>query len=74
MQRLPQPFQFSQQTKSVIRKIFTKRRKQIFAIVRNEDPVFQQWMADNAIDKNMRPEQISIKQWQNLDTFFKPAQ
>ncbi|MDR2776690.1 MAG: 16S rRNA (adenine(1518)-N(6)/adenine(1519)-N(6))-dimethyltransferase RsmA [Puniceicoccales bacterium] len=63
-------FLFKPWTKQVIRRVFTKRRKQMGRIGRSECVELQNWLSKYKIFPNQRPEEISIQQWQQLDEFF----
>ena len=70
MDRLPAPFLYNQKTRTLIRKIFTQRRKQIGSLVKKEEPdtkkILEMWIAEQNLSRNMRPEQISPDQWRAL--------
>ncbi|MDR3143915.1 MAG: 16S rRNA (adenine(1518)-N(6)/adenine(1519)-N(6))-dimethyltransferase RsmA [Puniceicoccales bacterium] len=66
----PMKFLFKRPTKLAIRKIFTKRRKQMGGIVAGECLAVQKWASENNISSVARPEEISMEQWQLLDKFF----
>ncbi|MDR1891317.1 MAG: 16S rRNA (adenine(1518)-N(6)/adenine(1519)-N(6))-dimethyltransferase RsmA [Puniceicoccales bacterium] len=63
-------FLFKPRTKQIIRRIFTKRRKQMGRICRDECVELQNWLSEYKIFPNQRPEEISIRQWQQLNEFF----
>jgi 16S rRNA (adenine1518-N6/adenine1519-N6)-dimethyltransferase len=65
-----EPFLFKAATKRAVRKIFTKRRKQIGSIVADECGEVRAWAAESGICQRSRPEEISMEQWQQLDKFF----
>jgi 16S rRNA A1518/A1519 N6-dimethyltransferase RsmA/KsgA/DIM1 with predicted DNA glycosylase/AP lyase activity len=73
MNRLPTPFHFNQKTRTLIRKIFTQRRKQIGSLVKKEDPptkkMLEMWISEQNLSRNLRPEQISPEQWRALAEF-----
>ena len=70
MDRLPAPFLYNQKTRTLIRKIFTQRRKQIGSLVKKEEPdtkkILEMWISEQNLSRNMRPEQISPDQWRAL--------
>lgn len=70
LETLYNPFQFHEITKCHIRDIFTHRRKQISTILRSYDDRFHQWMITCSIDERARPENITVQQWQYLDTIL----
>ena len=70
MDRLQKPFLFSQEDRSLIRRIFTQRRKQIGSLIKKEEPKVKErinrWLESNELTRNLRPEQIEAKHWQLL--------
>jgi 16S rRNA (adenine1518-N6/adenine1519-N6)-dimethyltransferase len=70
MNRLPSPFLYNQKTRTLIRKIFTQRRKQIGSLVKKEEPdikeILEMWISEQNLSRNLRPEQISPEQWRAL--------
>lgn len=72
MTRLAKPFLYCKEDRSLIRKIFTQRRKQIGTLAKREnEPVCKRlnlWMKENQIAPNLRPEQINPRLWQNIST------
>ncbi len=70
MDRLENTFLYSKSDRSLIRRIFTQRRKQIGSLVKKEDENnkkrLENWLLNNQIASNLRPEQISPKNWQAL--------
>ena len=70
MDRLQKPFHFNQEDRSLIRRIFTQRRKQIGSLIKKEEPNVKErinrWLESNELARNLRPEQIEAKQWQLL--------
>ena len=61
---------YSPENRTLIRKIFTQRRKQIGSITKKEDKEVQtklyEWMKKNEIAQSSRPEQIEPFIWQTL--------
>ena len=61
---------YSPENRTLIRKIFTQRRKQIGSITKKEDKEVQtklyQWMKKNEIAQSSRPEEIEPFIWQTL--------
>ena len=61
---------YSPENRTLIRKIFTQRRKQIGSITKKEDKEVQtklyQWMRKNEIAQSSRPEEIEPFIWQTL--------
>jgi 16S rRNA (adenine1518-N6/adenine1519-N6)-dimethyltransferase len=72
MDRIPNPFLFSQSDRALIRRIFTQRRKQIGSIARQEEDAERQriedWLAQNKLERTLRPEQIEPRIWKNLSS------
>ena len=70
MNRLPAPFLYNQKTRTLIRKIFTQRRKQIGSLVKKEESdtkkILEMWISEQNLSRNLRPEQISPEQWRAL--------
>ncbi|MBT3666412.1 MAG: ribosomal RNA small subunit methyltransferase A [Opitutae bacterium] len=70
MNRLETPFLFNQKTRSLIRKIFTQRRKQIGSLIKKEEEetkqILEKWIANQNLSRNLRPEQISPEEWRAL--------
>tara|TARA_B100000902_G_scaffold32820_1_gene39304 strand:+ start:120 stop:950 length:831 start_codon:yes stop_codon:yes gene_type:complete len=70
--RIPDPFLFSQSDRALIRRIFTQRRKQIGSIARQEEDSERQrietWLAQNKLERTLRPEQIEPRIWKNLSS------
>ena len=77
MDRLPQPFVFSTSVRLLIRRIFTLRRKQLGSLIQKEPKdlidVMLAWLERNAICPTIRPEKITVSQWNDLGKSF-PAQ
>ena len=72
MDRIPDPFLFSQPDRALIRRIFTQRRKQIGSIARQEEDSerkrIEGWLAQNKLERTLRPEQIEPRIWKNLSS------
>ena len=72
MDRISNPFLFSQPDRALIRRIFTQRRKQIGSIARQEEDSERQriedWLAQNKLERTLRPEQIEPRIWKNLSS------
>ena len=70
--RIPDPFLFSQSDRALIRRIFTQRRKQIGSIARQEKNFecqrIEAWLAQNKLERTLRPEQIEPRIWKNLSS------
>lgn len=66
------PFVFSQKTKELIRKIFSRRRKQIASIVKDlESPGATLWLNSSTLfTPESRPETIPLAAWQELNIFI----
>ncbi len=65
----PEPFIFMPETKELIRKIFSRRRKQILSIAKDlENENLISWIKNSeSFTTESRPETIALKDWQNLD-------
>lgn len=70
MERKSHPFLFPENSRRLIRKIFTKRRKQMGAVIKQEDTplreILDRWMEESNLPKSIRPEGIAPDQWQTL--------
>ena len=70
MDLLGDPFLFSAIHRALIRRIFTRRRKQIGAIAKQEDDATRSgildWLNDNELSQTLRPEQIEPEAWVEL--------
>ena len=70
MERLEKTFLYSASDRSLIRRIFTQRRKQISSLVKKEKSEIrdrlESWLLSCQIAGNLRPEQISAEKWQAL--------
>ena len=70
MERKSHPFLFPANSRRLIRKIFTKRRKQMGAVIKQEDTplreILDRWMEESNLPKSIRPEGIAPDQWQTL--------
>jgi 16S rRNA (adenine1518-N6/adenine1519-N6)-dimethyltransferase len=68
--RLPEPFTFSPDTKTVIRACFQQRRKQIGGLLRDKLPddgaAWLARLAGAGLDRTTRPEQIPVALWREL--------
>ena len=66
------PFLFSKTSRSLIRGIFTQRRKQIGSVAKgrecNERERIQNWLEKMDLSPTLRPEQIPPDAWQELET------
>ena len=70
MNRLPSPFLFADPTRALIRKIFTRRRKQIGSLAKMEEAREREeiltWLESEGIRPTLRPEQIEPQAWLSL--------
>lgn len=75
LQRLTVPKIFHRETKFLIRKIFTQRRKQAGALFKLFLPKFSEevmvLLGQNGLDSSLRPEQIPFPFWHVLDDFYR---
>ncbi|MAE53318.1 MAG: ribosomal RNA small subunit methyltransferase A [Opitutae bacterium] len=74
MEKKTEPYLFAKETRSLIRRIFTQRRKQIGSLLKKEEHEIQQimtsWLEENNICSTTRPEKISVDQWIKLGGQF----
>ena len=70
MKKVNQPFLFSERSRHLIRKIFTKRRKQMGKIIKQEVDSVQeslnQWIKEANLCTSLRPEEIEAEKWKKL--------
>ena len=70
MDLLTEPFLFPAVHRALIRRIFTRRRKQIGAIAKQEDDATRSgildWLNENELAQTLRPEQIEPEAWVGL--------
>ena len=70
MEKVTKPFLYPQEARSLIRRIFTKRRKQMGAVIRQEtqpvQEILESWLMDTGLPRTLRAEQISPDHWQKL--------
>jgi 16S rRNA (adenine1518-N6/adenine1519-N6)-dimethyltransferase len=70
MEKKIEPYLFAKETRSLIRRIFTQRRKQIGSLLKKEEQEIQQimtsWLEENNICSTTRPEKISVEKWIRL--------
>lgn len=73
LERLENPYIFEAQTKSIIRKIFSRRRKQISSIVKDlDDSCAKMWLENSSeIPPNARPDTIELNSWIALNEIIK---
>ena len=74
MEKKTGPYLFAKETRSLIRRIFTQRRKQIGSLLKKEEQKIQQimtsWLEENNICSTSRPEKVSVHQWIKLGKQF----
>ena len=74
MEKKTAPYLFAKETRSLIRRIFTQRRKQIGSLLKKEEQKIQKimtsWLEENNICSTTRPEKISVDQWIKLGKQF----
>jgi len=74
MEKKNEPYLFAKETRSLIRRIFTQRRKQIGSLLKKEEQEIQlvmtSWLEENNICSTSRPEKISVDQWIKLGKQF----
>ena len=70
LDRKKAPCPFPKETRELIRRLFTRRRKQIGGLARTEEPDIQMaiesWLADQKLSPTLRPEQIPSEAWCDL--------
>lgn len=70
MDRREKPFLFSSAARSLIRRIFTQRRKQISSLAKQEKTKHRKelldWIDQMNLPKNLRPEEIAPSIWREL--------
>ena len=70
MKRLPEPFLYQKESRNLIRKVFTKRRKQMGAVIKQESTrsqeILEDWLKQTGLPRTLRAEQISPTDWQHL--------
>ena len=71
MDRLPSPYLFADPTRALIRKIFTRRRKQIGSLAKREEAKecdeILTWLESEGLSPTLRPEQIEPQAWLSLE-------
>ena len=74
MEKKEQPYIFLKEVRSLIRRIFTQRRKQIGSLLKKEKEEMQQnmasWLQENNICSTSRPEKIAVEEWIELGKSF----
>ena len=69
------PFLFSNQARSTIRRIFTQRRKQIGSLAKRLAPTDQNkvlnWLEKSELSTTLRPEQIDPLAWRELAKLYR---
>jgi len=70
LDKLPQPFLFPDHTRSLIRSLFTRRRKQLASSAKSEkkescERIFR-WLEKEGISGKLRPEQVEAEKWKSL--------
>jgi 16S rRNA (adenine1518-N6/adenine1519-N6)-dimethyltransferase len=70
LDRKEAPCPFAQETRELIRRLFTRRRKQIGGLARTEERptqlAIESWLTDQELSTTLRPEQIPPECWWNL--------
>ncbi len=70
MDRRPQPFLFAAETRTLIRRLFTRRRKQLGNLAKAEETDIrdriQNWLHREKLSPELRPEQVGTEIWQSL--------
>ena len=70
LDKLPQLFLFPDHSRTLIRNLFTRRRKQLVSSAKSEDEesserIFR-WLEKEGISGKMRPEQVEAEKWKSL--------
>ena len=75
MNRIKNPFLFSNQARTTIRRIFTQRRKQIGSLAKRLAPTDQNkvlnWLEKSELSTTLRPEQIDPLAWRELAKLYR---
>lgn len=73
LERLENPYVFCPRAKEAVRKIFSRRRKQISSIARDlGDAAVLEWLeSPGAPSPESRPETVPPSQWRELDAIFR---
>jgi 16S rRNA (adenine1518-N6/adenine1519-N6)-dimethyltransferase len=70
LDRRDEPFLFSREVRDLVRRLFTRRRKQLGVLAKTETPeVFQRimdWLSREELSPTLRPEQVPSKDWRSL--------
>ncbi len=70
LDRKKSPCPLPRETRGLIRRLFTRRRKQIGGLARTEEAktraAIEAWLSDQSIPSTLRPEQIAAAAWQQL--------
>ena len=68
--RREEPFLFSGEVRTLVRRLFTRRRKQLGVLAKTEKPdVLQQitdWLSREGLSSPLRPEQVPADKWRSL--------
>ena len=71
LDRKEEPRPLPKKQRELIRRLFTRRRKQIGGLAKTEDPAtraaLETWLADRKLSPTLRPEQIPPQAWLSLD-------
>ncbi|MFP6900682.1 MAG: 16S rRNA (adenine(1518)-N(6)/adenine(1519)-N(6))-dimethyltransferase RsmA [Opitutales bacterium] len=72
LDRKEEPHRFAKDTRGLIRRLFTRRRKQIGGLARTEEPearaALEDWLTRERLSPALRPEQIPPEAWQGLES------
>ncbi len=70
LDRCPEPFLFPEETRALIRRLFTRRRKQMGGLAKAEDEETRErletWFVRENLSPTLRPEQIPAQYWHSL--------
>ncbi|MFP6886672.1 MAG: rRNA adenine N-6-methyltransferase family protein, partial [Opitutales bacterium] len=70
LDRRPEPFLFTAETRTLIRHLFTRRRKQLATLAKAEESEtrdrLETWLARENLSPTLRPEQVVAENWHSL--------
>lgn len=68
--RREEPFLFSGEVRTLVRRLFTRRRKQLVVLAKTEKPEVLQrimdWLSREGLSPTLRPEQVPADSWRSL--------
>ena len=70
LDRRDEPFLFSREVRDLVRRLFTRRRKQLGVLAKTEKPEVLQrimdWLSREELSPTLRPEQVPVDNWRSL--------